>query len=139
MKIVIPPEPCKWWAVNPAIVLYVDSIVMPSNEFEKIYEGRNQNTYHRVVYENVNLLKKEGILITYDSYFPKNEILSDFKKQVKDIIQEWDKKKLLQIVKDLLFAYEYWIAYNRKKLKILDKSLKKDYKYSKVILKDMNI
>ena len=71
--------------------------------------------------------------------FQKMKYFPILKKQVKDIIQEWDKKKLLQIVKDLLFAYEYWIAYNRKKLKILDKSLKKDYKYSKVILKDMNI
>jgi len=140
MKIVIPPGHCKWWAVNPAIVLYVDSIIMPSNEFEKIYEGRNQNTYHRVVYKSVTLLKEEGILITSDSYFQKDEkILSNFKKQVRDIIQECDKKKLLQVVKDLRFAYEYWIAYNRKKLEILDKSLKKDYKYFEVILKDMNV
>jgi len=140
MKIIIPPEHCKWWAVNPAIVLYVDSIIMPSDEFEKINEGKNQNTYHRVVYKSVTLLKKEGILITSDSYFQKDEkMLSNLKKQVRDIIQECDKKKLLQVIKDLRFAYEYWIAYNRKKLEILDKSLKKDYKYFEVILKDMNV
>ncbi len=102
MKIVIPPGHCKWWAVNPAIVLYVDSITMPSTEFEKIYEGKNQNTYHRVVYKTVTLLKEEGILSTSDSYYPKDEkTLSNFKKQVGDIIKEYDKKKLLQVVKDL--------------------------------------
>jgi len=140
MRIVIPPEHCKWWAVNPAVVLYVDSIIMPSSEFEKIREGRNQNTYHALVYKTVTLLKEEGILETSDLYFSKDEeIISNFKRQVETIIEELDKEKLLQVIRDLCSAYEYWIKYNEKKLEILDKSLKKDYKYSEAILKDMNI
>lgn len=140
MRCVLPVNHCKWWTVNPAVILSVNEIIMPQIEYEKIQEGKHDNTYHRIVYNTIERLKHEGIVKLSKQYVPQEEKkVESVVLRIKEMVSKGEPSNSIRIIDDLLFAYKYWIGYNKRKLQILDLSLKDDKSYIEKIRQDMKL
>lgn len=116
-KLIITPDDSMWWILRPEFVTFIDKIIISKEQFEEEERSKNKSGYHKVTWDRLNVLLDNNILEIKDIKIDNDKLNSLTNTTIKNIFNKNNPK--LSVVADTIFAYEYWIDFNKQKLDLV--------------------
>ena len=119
-----------WWILRPEFVTFIDKIIISKEQFEVEERSREKSGYHKVTWDRLNVLLDNNILEIQDIKIDNDKLNSSVNTTVDNIFDKNNPK--LSVVEDTIFAYQYWIDFNKQKLDLVpnDQDYHKDISQS---------
>lgn len=115
--LVIPPGDSKWWLLRPEFFAFIDKIQIDPKDYEKASSERNESGYQKLIWERLSVLTDKEKVILGDIPVSFELANQESKRKIDNIVTK--EELLVGFIKDLSFAYRYWIDYNKQKLRLL--------------------
>lgn len=119
LVLVIPPGDALWWLLRPEFFAFVDKIRLDPSDLKKIDERRSRYGYHKILWDRLSTLIDEEMVELQDIPVSFEEATDKASETMEVITKRSELSDLL--IKDMAFAYRYWIDYNKQKLELLPK------------------
>jgi len=130
-KLIITPDDSMWWILRPEFVAFIDKIIMSKAQYEEEKKCQYKSGYHKTTWERLEVLIENGLIEIKDINFNKDKIDEEANAIINRILSPSQTHS--SIVDDMIFAYKYWIDFNKQKIALVPG----DQQYSKEILKSM--
>ncbi len=130
-NLIITPDDSMWWILRPEFTVFVDKIYMSKDQYLKEEQSKNRSGYHKVTWDRLQVLIDNDLIEIKDLKIDEKVI----ENEAKNVISKISKKKQEhpELLNDMIFAYEYWIEFNKMKLDLVPE----DQEYHSDILKNM--
>jgi len=129
-RFVVMPNDSMWWILRPEFIAFVDNVVMDIRQIEYEENEKDKSGFHKLVWDRLSVLASEG-LVTFEDLKIDNDAIDHDAQCVLDSIMG-DENSQVVFVRDMIFAYEYWISFNKMKVDLLPNN----QDYSKLIQKN---
>lgn len=130
-KLIMTPDDSMWWILRPEFTAFVDKVILSSEQIEEEKRNKDKSGYHKVTWERLEVMMDNNLIEIQDFHIDYMSIDADTSTILTNILSA----DLIHpsLLKDTIFAYEYWIDFNNQKLDLVPA----DQEYHKDILKSM--
>ena len=116
-RVIVTPDDTLWWLLRPEFIAFVDGIVMSREQFQHEEELQEKSGFHKVTWRRLSVLMDEGFVDLRDLALNSSELSQQATALIQDLLDRSESAE--KVTRDLIFAYNYWISFNRQKLELL--------------------